>query len=300
MSDPNSPLASIAASVSKYVAHATKKPDEKPKPGWWAQQFTQFIDGIPKIVGIGIVIILLYVGASRIADNLVHAPNDQNLPLAASRFGPITASSYRQNSNTPGAQPASALLDDNPATSWLECAGGTPVNETRRMQRRTCNNVTGAKLLGVDEYITLPLTEPTDIKTISIRNGRQANQREFYRNGRVKELKVDIWSEGSPNSESFTKSLPLKVLADEMGYQSFPTDCSSGSWFSNVPRCEEVTQIRLTITTIYPGENQPKPKTLEDPSIVYSASSDTGLSDLQVIPVDVAIPFTDLAKPLTG
>jgi len=302
--DPPSPW-SVKYSIEKYVRHETKQVDKD--PFWYEVVGKRVARLVPlKVLGVGIVIVLLYIGASRIADGLVRGPNDQNVPLPASFFGPVTASSYRQNTNSPGAQPVSALLDDDPATTWLECGGGEPVRAANgRMKRGTCdqspdNNVRR----GIGESILLPLTQPTDIKAVSIRNGRQPNQREFYRNGRVKLVRVEVWRKGTANDQQATTELLDKTLSDEMGYQSFPLDCERGGLLIQVSQCKDVTQIRITIKDIYVGEKQPEPKVVEGSpkvdSSLYKASTDTGLSDILLIPSQVAISFSELAKPLTG
>lgn len=221
----------------------------------------------------------------RANDALLPLPNRQNLPLPVGLIGPVSESSYRQNTSGTKIHPGAGVLDDNVRTTWVECAGGRPVNagsqsisrvtpQNPRARGNTCRTDDE----GVDEWLQIPLSEEQgiDLKAISIKNGAERDAHEFLRNPRVRDLTVSIWTYPTPNSTGPSATFTT-TLADEIYYQTFPC------------KYENVTQVRFTIASTYHGEDidTSAKDLIPGTSIVettFARSSDTAISDIQLIP----------------
>lgn len=242
----------IAEQGERFVSANT----QPAKRSLWAHAGAIFLGTIPVLLAV--VSLTLQVPAVL---NTVNAslssltPNEQNVPLARERLGAPTASSYRQDVDNPSVFFPLFALDGDKATPWVECQGGTPVNDGgTRMLGSSC----APHNHGIGEYLELPLTEPTDLKAIRIRNGYQKRNDLYFRNSRVKELIVRVFQGSAPTSRSF-------LLTDEPDYQTLPLVVNG------------VTRIRLTIGSVYPGEK----------FLGEEAFSDTAIADVQIIPARV-------------
>ena len=185
-------------------------------------------------------------------------PNVQNRALGIDRFGAPIASTYRQDLGGNVHRPLN-VLDGDPSTGWAECKGGEPTHDaTARAIPGTCTGGSGVNS-GRGEWIELPLTNGVDLKTIRVRNGFQGNNELFLRNPRVKELEIAL-RDGS--GESFP---PQEVtLLDEFGFQTFAL----------IDNGQNVSTIRLTILSSYPGESYRGKEPF----------TDTTISDVELIP----------------
>lgn len=297
-----------------------------------------FVLGFIKFVGYAVVTL---VPASAAIYTLQYtlpglSSNSQNVALPSSRLGPPTASSYRQDRDKTSHSPTN-LLDDDPKTFWSECKASNDkrtINDgsTRRSAddclkpSRRRREVSPGKFSGpspkanewvAGESVTLPLTEPTSLKGISVRNGDQYSPREYYRNPRARHLLVQLWTCSNVpwwhfplKWQTFTCDHPnsgdanlcfVQYLPDEQGYQTFGAPLFDEASQSNVqcsavaPKLKAsgglpppgrtlfgVTQVRLTVVDAYDGEDQlPDADPLTGSN---GASTDLIISDVRFIP----------------
>lgn len=114
--------------------------------------------------------------------------------------------------------------------------------------------IEGAKGSGVGESVLLTLDKPAKVRRIGIVNGFARSEELYRANGRVSSFRVSV-----NDGDSFSATIPDERLVREMFYFDLPPD--SGS----------VKTIRLTIDSVYPGEQ----------------FEDTAISELElVIPLD--------------
>lgn len=242
----------IAEELGRFVSAYTRPP----RRSLVAQAGAVFIGTIPVLVAL--VSLSLQVPAVLTTVNTQLSsltPNEQNLPLPRERLGAPTASSYRQDLDNPSVFFPLFALDNDKATPWVECQGGKPVNDGgKRMLGSSCERGN----YGLGEYLEIPLTEPTDIKAIRIRNGYQKRNELYFRNGRVKELIVDVSAGPRQSNQRYS-------LADLPDYQTLSLPVAGA------------TRIRLTIGSVYPGER----------FLGAPAFDDTAIADVQIIPARV-------------
>lgn len=209
--------------------------------------------------------------------------NDKNVPLPELRFGPPAASSYRQDHDLTAHSPTN-LLDGNEKTFWSECKANRrsgfindgssrrPASECAKPAQKRIS-ISPGKFSGTPpkadrwvsgESVTLPLTEPTTLKAISVRNGDEYSQREYYRNPRAKHLliqawtcddvsrwprwmNINHWSCGHPNSGE-PDTCFVQYLPDEEGFQTFGSPTYTGA-ASNSIDCKSATASSKGLST---------------------------------------------------
>lgn len=236
---------------------AAAHPAAAVKRGWLGQGIASFLGTLPVLVAIVGLLLQLPDMRTRLDTFLSsRTTNDTNLPLPRARIGVPTASSYRQDVRDAGVFFPFNILDGDKTTAWVECGGGTPVNAG---QARMLGNSCTAGDYGVGESITIPLTEPTNIKLLRIRNGYERRTDLYFRNGRVRQLQVIL------SHETASQQRVKLNLSDEPEYQDFN--------FKGLG--DRVTRIKLVILSVYRGEA----------FLRQRPYSDTAISDVQIIPV---------------
>lgn len=249
-----SAILQLGTQVQEFTA-AYKKPPAKRT--LVARAVTIFLGTVPLIISISTLAIQVPSLNRSVSDAIESSKDNRaNLPLPIARIGTPVASSYRQDVNDAGVFFPLRLLDDNAATPWVECGKGMPVHSGEsRMLGSTCR----AKDYGIGEFVVIPLTQATDLKLLRVRNGYEKRMDLFFRNGRVHDLRVTVWS----NKEA-TRSLNYE-LSDEPEYQNLNL------------RSQGVTRIKLEIRSAYPGET----------FLGQPPYTDTAISDVQIIPSKV-------------
>lgn len=163
------------------------------------------------VVGGLLVFIFGLPNVSAQLNDLAARDNDFNLPLPSSQFGAATASTYRQYIRVTRTHSPGALLDDNPKTAWIECEGGEQVNSGSRRTARTGCSRGGP---GIGESVSVSLLATYNLKALSIRNGVQSSEREFYRNPRIRGMRLECWQANNVGAPDFSTGI---ILPDERG-----------------------------------------------------------------------------------
>lgn len=94
----------------------------------------------------------------------------------------------------------------------------------------------GASGDGVGEWVSFSFSSPVQLTRIDIANGYQRDQRRFLGNERIQALRIEYSSGKSQEVQ----------LHDDMGYQEVQTAVVAN---------EDVSSVRLTILSVYPGES---------------------------------------------
>jgi hypothetical protein len=117
-------------------------------------------------------------------------------------------------------------------------------------------------LEGAGEWVEIPVTKPVDVRAVKIRNGFQKSPETFFRNPRVRDLKIQMLDlAGGIVGEKST------TLLDEPGYQAVS--------LRDDGTAVHLAKVRLTIVSTYPGET----------FLNEAAYDDTSISDVQLIPL---------------